>query len=65
MTFFGERRWAEDAHPHESPRVMTVPLIVLGVLLAGRRRRSCILGNRLVGLARAGGRRAGRAPARR
>ncbi|MBD3913798.1 NADH-quinone oxidoreductase subunit L [Nocardioides hwasunensis] len=42
MTFFGEKRWAEDVHPHESPRVMTVPLIVLaalsvlgGVLLLG------------------------------
>ena len=29
MTFHGERRWAEDAHPHESPRTMTVPMIVL------------------------------------
>ncbi len=29
MTFHGERRWAEDAHPHESPRSMTVPMIVL------------------------------------
>ena len=42
MTYFGERRWADDAQPHESPRVMTVPLIILaalsvlgGVLLAG------------------------------
>jgi NADH-quinone oxidoreductase subunit L len=42
MTFFGERRWREDVHPHESPAVMTVPLIVLaaastlgGVLLLG------------------------------
>ncbi len=32
MTFFGERRWEEDAHPHESPRVMTSPIIVLGFL---------------------------------
>jgi NADH-quinone oxidoreductase subunit L len=32
MTFVGAKRWAADAHPHESPRVMTVPLIVLGVL---------------------------------
>jgi len=29
MTFHGERRWAEDAHPHESPRTMTVPMIIL------------------------------------
>jgi NADH-quinone oxidoreductase subunit L len=32
MTFFGERRWARDTHPHESPPVMTVPLIVLAAL---------------------------------
>ncbi|MGN9845642.1 NADH-quinone oxidoreductase subunit L [Nonomuraea sp. H19] len=31
MTFFGQKRWAEDAHPHESPLVMTVPLMVLSV----------------------------------
>ncbi len=29
MTFFSEKRWQRDAHPHESPLVMTVPLIVL------------------------------------
>lgn len=29
MTFFGERRWREGVHPHESPKVMTVPLIIL------------------------------------
>ena len=29
MTFHGERRWADDAHPHEAPRTMTVPMIVL------------------------------------
>ncbi len=37
MTFFGEKRWGVDAagnrlHPHESPHVMTVPLIVLAAL---------------------------------
>ncbi|MBK7821900.1 MAG: NADH-quinone oxidoreductase subunit L [Tessaracoccus sp.] len=32
MTFFGEKRWEDGVHPHESPRVMTVPLIVLAVL---------------------------------
>jgi NADH-quinone oxidoreductase subunit L len=32
MTFHGERRWEEDAHPHESPPIMTVPMIILGVL---------------------------------
>ncbi|WP_404314017.1 NADH-quinone oxidoreductase subunit L [Prescottella equi] len=31
MTFFGERRWNPGAHPHESPGVMTVPMIVLAV----------------------------------
>ncbi|GAA4953400.1 NADH-quinone oxidoreductase subunit L [Nonomuraea thailandensis] len=31
MTFFGEKRWADDAHPHESPLVMTVPLMILSV----------------------------------
>ena len=31
MTFFGEKRWADDAHPHESPKVMTWPLILLAV----------------------------------
>ncbi|MDP9443805.1 MAG: NADH-quinone oxidoreductase subunit L [Actinomycetota bacterium] len=42
MTFFGRRRWPQGASPHESPRVMTVPLLVLaalsvvgGVLLLG------------------------------
>ena len=42
MTFFTKKRWEKDVHPHESPAVMTVPLIVLaalsvlgGVMLAG------------------------------
>jgi NADH-quinone oxidoreductase subunit L len=42
MTFFTSKRWEDGVHPHESPRVMTVPLIVLaalsvlgGVLLLG------------------------------
>jgi NADH-quinone oxidoreductase subunit L len=29
MTFFGKRRWEEDVHPHEAPRVMTWPMMVL------------------------------------
>jgi NADH-quinone oxidoreductase subunit L len=45
MTFFGEKRWDDDAHPHESPSVMTIPLILLAVgsiaagafLIAGNR----------------------------
>jgi NADH-quinone oxidoreductase subunit L len=32
MTFFGQKRWREDSHPHESPPVMTVPLWILGGL---------------------------------
>ncbi|MGN6129230.1 MAG: NADH-quinone oxidoreductase subunit L [Nocardioidaceae bacterium] len=32
MTYFGEKRWEKDVHPHESPKVMTFPLIVLGAL---------------------------------
>jgi NADH-quinone oxidoreductase subunit L len=42
MTYFTQKRWADDVHPHESPAVMTVPLIVLaalsvlgGLMLAG------------------------------
>ncbi|MFJ7325852.1 NADH-quinone oxidoreductase subunit L [Streptomyces cyaneofuscatus] len=36
MTFFGEKRWQPDAeghepHPHESPKSMTVPMIVLAI----------------------------------
>jgi NADH-quinone oxidoreductase subunit L len=38
MTFFGEERWRDikapdghDYHPHESPAVMTVPMIILAV----------------------------------
>jgi NADH-quinone oxidoreductase subunit L len=32
MTFFTEKRWEKDVHPHESPKVMTFPLIVLAAL---------------------------------
>jgi NADH-quinone oxidoreductase subunit L len=31
MTFFGEKRWAPGVHPHESPAVMTWPMILLAV----------------------------------
>ena len=31
MTFFGKRRWADDAHPHEAPPVMTWPVILLAL----------------------------------
>ena len=32
MTFFGEKRWEPGVHPHESPKLMTVPLVILAVL---------------------------------
>jgi NADH-quinone oxidoreductase subunit L len=32
LTFFTDNRWEKDVHPHESPRVMTFPLIVLAAL---------------------------------
>ncbi|MBM0124336.1 NADH-quinone oxidoreductase subunit L [Pimelobacter simplex] len=42
MTFFTAKRWEPGVHPHESPKVMTIPLIVLaalsvlgGLMLAG------------------------------
>ncbi len=31
MTFHGKPRWKPEFHPHESPRTMTVPMIVLAV----------------------------------
>jgi NADH-quinone oxidoreductase subunit L len=31
MTFFGKKRWAEDAHPHEAPALMAWPMILLAV----------------------------------
>ncbi|OBI91439.1 NADH-quinone oxidoreductase subunit L [Mycobacterium sp. 1245805.9] len=31
MTFFGEKRWAPNAHPHEAPAVMAWPMILLAV----------------------------------
>lgn len=34
MTFLSEKRWREEIHPHESPRVMTWPLIGLAALSA-------------------------------
>jgi NADH-quinone oxidoreductase subunit L len=30
LTFFGKKRWQRGVHPHESPLVMTVPLLLLG-----------------------------------
>ena len=31
MTFFGEARWEKGVHPHESPLVMTAPMMILAV----------------------------------
>jgi NADH-quinone oxidoreductase subunit L len=31
MTFWGQSRIAKDVHPHESPTVMTAPLVILAV----------------------------------
>jgi len=31
MTFGGNKRWADDAHPHESPFLMWAPMVVLAV----------------------------------
>ncbi|WP_197381047.1 NADH-quinone oxidoreductase subunit L [Mycolicibacterium mengxianglii] len=31
LTFFGERRFTPDTHPHESPAVMAWPMIILAV----------------------------------
>ncbi|MEO8108108.1 MAG: NADH-quinone oxidoreductase subunit L, partial [Actinomycetes bacterium] len=31
MTFFGEKRWAKDVHPHESPGSMTIPMVLLAI----------------------------------
>ncbi len=35
MTFFGAKRWEKDIHPHESPLVMTLPLIILAIASLG------------------------------
>ena len=59
MTFFSEKRWEKDVHPHESPKVMTVPLIVLAALSAARRPAAARRLDRR--LPRAGGRRERRA----
>src|SRR3712207_1661838 len=37
MTFFGRARWEDGVHPHESPPMMTAPMVLLAVgsVLAG------------------------------
>jgi NADH-quinone oxidoreductase subunit L len=31
MTFLGKKRWAADAHPHESPFLMWMPMVILAL----------------------------------
>jgi NADH-quinone oxidoreductase subunit L len=31
LTFFGQQRWKPETHPHESPTIMTAPMIVLAL----------------------------------
>ncbi len=31
LTFHGKRRWKPEFHPHESPKTMTIPMMVLAV----------------------------------
>ncbi len=47
LTFFGEKRWDDGVHPHESPRSMTAPMVLLAVgsVFAGG---FLILGGRLM-----------------
>ncbi len=32
LTFLGKARWDDDAHPHESPPVMVIPMAILALL---------------------------------
>jgi NADH-quinone oxidoreductase subunit L len=32
LTFEGDARWSQEKHPHESPKVMTIPLMILAFL---------------------------------
>ncbi len=32
LTFWGKQRFGHDVHPHEAPRTMTIPLIILAIL---------------------------------
>lgn len=35
LTFFGERRWADQTHPHEAPGLMVVPMVLLAIASLG------------------------------
>lgn len=32
MTFYGDKRWLPGVTPHESPKVMTIPLVILAIM---------------------------------
>jgi len=32
LTFYGKEKFGHDIHPHESPKVMTIPLVILALL---------------------------------
>jgi NADH-quinone oxidoreductase subunit L len=34
LTFYGSERFSHEKHPHESPKIMTIPLIILAALSA-------------------------------
>jgi NADH-quinone oxidoreductase subunit L len=46
MTFYGAKRWRQGVHPHESPPVMLVPLVLLGI---GSAIGGLVLNNWIVG----------------
>ncbi len=67
LTFHGPKRWTEDIeHPHESPPVMTIPLILLAVgsVAAGGLMSTSVVDWLTPVLRPAPGGRAGRAPRR-
>jgi NADH-quinone oxidoreductase subunit L len=47
MTFFGEKRWDDGVHPHESPSTMTGPMILIAIGSVGAG-AFLVLGNRMV-----------------
>jgi len=46
LTFFGEKRWGDDVHPHEAPGLMLVPMVILAVASLGA---GAFLNNHIVG----------------
>ena len=31
LTFFGQKRWSDESHPHESPVLMWLPMVILAI----------------------------------